>query len=262
MCCAVKCLFDDEDDYSSRRAARKSLVDGATARSPSLSSVMPAQLSQLSQSQTNARLIAEYNELAARIKANNLEAHVCGAAEMSEMSTVPPPLPTTGGTSLRSRLGLDTGSNGRGSAGEPSGKNPRVRWLPLRGRTGGARGGGSYMKASAEEGAGLCAPRYDIGGASSEEGSDGGDAYGNCAHAGMDEDGKITVTCIVPLGGEEVFRLIVPSGSQVVVPLPEGTSAGDEVGFELDAAQLGSLPHSDHAALLDGRFHTEPGDGE
>ena len=46
---------------------------------------------------------------------------------------------------------------------------------------------------------------------------------------------------------------------QVNVPVPDGTEAGETVDFELDPAQLGSLPNSDVQALRDGRFHTEGG---
>ena len=71
----------------------------------------------------------------------------------------------------------------------------------------------------------------------------------------------VPVQVEVPEGGEIVFRLIVPSGAQIIVPLPDGTRAGDSVEFELQPHQLAALPRSDVVAILDGRFHAEPGDG-
>ena len=75
-------------------------------------------------------------------------------------------------------------------------------------------------------------------------------------------EGGVNVSVLVPLGGEDVFRVVAPSGSQVVVPLPPGTRAGDTVAFELSAGQLAELPASDVEALGEGRFLVEAGDGE
>lgn len=203
-----------------------------------------------SKEETTNKLIAEYNELAARIQAHQLEGHILGSA----------------GTAAEMLPALDHGRASKQPAA--TGPKPRVRWLPLRGRIGGSTRGGSYMRAAGcEDGAALCTPRYDIGGVSSEEGSDAGEPYAagtSSGHGGHDEvdGGAISLTCIVPAGGEAAFRIIVPSGSQIVVPLPEGTRAGDEVAFELDHVQMAALPRSDLAALVDGRFHIEPGDGE
>ena len=66
----------------------------------------------------------------------------------------------------------------------------------------------------------------------------------------------------MPPGGEYAFRVAVPSGAQIEVPLPEGTMVGDTVDFELTSLQLSELPRSDIAAMRDGRYVIEPGTGE
>ena len=107
-----------------------------------------------------------------------------------------------------------------------------------------------------------CAARYAIGGGSSDEGgSESADAFAG-APVGLDNSGGIAMNVLVPPGGEEVFRLVVPSGSQVVIPLPEGTNVGDTVRFNLDPSQVGALPPSDVEAIVDGRYLVEPGDGD
>lgn len=103
----------------------------------------------------------------------------------------------------------------------------------------------------------LC--RYDINDGSSDDEPIQGEAdtYGR----GADGFGASAVSCdvVVPTGGESAFRVTVPSGAQIVVPLPDGTYAGDSVAFELTSGQLDSLPASDITALNEGRFFLKPG---
>jgi len=149
-----------------------------------------------------------------------------------------------------------------GGARQGGGAKPRVRWLPLRrpklpSSRGG--GGGHYMRAGCDEDDASMAPRYAIAGASSEE----SDGESMPRHEPERVSGEtVSVSAVVPPGGEAVFRIIMPSGAQIVVPLPLGTHAGDAVDFELNPAQMAALPASDLEAILDGRFHVEPGDGE
>jgi len=138
-------------------------------------------------------------------------------------------------------------------------KLPRVRWLPLRRPKlpSGKSPSGYYRAARTEVEAPMCG-RYDIGGVSSEDCASedsyaGGDGH-TCWHSSA-----VSVQVVVPLGGEHTFRVIMPSGAQVSVPVPEGTEAGECVNFDLNPAQLGSLPPSDVVALRDGRFVTEGG---
>jgi hypothetical protein len=139
---------------------------------------------------------------------------------------------------------------------------PKVRWLPLRRPAGPGAGRGEYARASCEEGIALSPARYEIDDASSDEGmpGPGGPPYGLQGPDGAAE--VVPVRVEVPEGGEAVFRLIVPSGAQIIVPLPDGTLAGDAVEFELQPHQLAALPRSDVVALIDGRFHAEAGEGE
>ena len=146
---------------------------------------------------------------------------------------------------------------------------PKVRWLPLR-RPVAAAGG--YSRTGMDEDNPLQPARYEIASGSEEEGSYGGGACSEDSYGQSYDDGRygpalgagdsIGITVSVPAGGEQVFRLAVPSGAQIIVPLPAGTYAGDSVDFELTPEQLAALPRSDVVALRDGRFHVEPGDGE
>ena len=169
---------------------------------------------------------------------------------------------------------------------------PKVRWLPLRrsaasGVGGGAHGG--YSRAGCEESNPLSPARYEIESSDEEgngvddngahdtlpplsrlgygEGGPGsgmgyGGGGGGGGGSGSEALGSVVVRVDVPEGGEQVFRLVVPSGAQIVVPLPDGTRAGDAVEFELQPEQLAELPRSDVVALHDGRYYAEPGDGE
>lgn len=227
--CAIRCIFEDDDDDSHRLVNLKPQA------------IVPAK----ENTKTTQELIDEYNTLAQRIQQQGVDIQSLGGGA--------PKLVTT---SLAGSSGLGPATSAANGARAACPK-PRVRWLPL--RRGAKGGGGSYMRAAGTEEQGCCAPRYAIGGGSSEEGSEVSEPAGN----GSSYSGQpISVSVTVPVGGEVVFRLIVPGGSQIVVPLPEGTNAGDTVGFDLNAAQIASLPISDIEALLDGRYHVEPGDGE
>ena len=232
--CALKCLFEDDDDEDHKlvRFNREKVASEAV---------------------TQEKLIEEYNLLAQRMKQHQLDIHQLGGGQPREL------LPASGGD-LDPTLAGHRGS-GSGAAAGAGSKKPRVRWLPLRRSLDRLRGRttNDYMRASGDEGERCCA-QYAISGASSEEGSESEElpAIGGGAASGQ----SVSVNVEVPPGGETVFRLIVPSGSQVVVPLPEGTQSGDTVGFDLSPEQIAALPDSDVLALTNGRFLVEPGDGE
>ena len=237
LCWAAHWLFDEED----------------------LPAVTPAKLNLPNlpigngNAATTQSLIAEYNDLTARMRAHELDVQSLGGGLPQQMTSA-----SSGDRALHPFCAPSGGRAGS-SGGGTSGKKARVRWLPLRR----ARGGGGYMRAAGDdlEGNG-CAARYAIGGGSSDEGgSEPSDAFAG-APVGLDNSGGIAMNVLVPPGGEEVFRLVVPSGSQVVIPLPEGTNVGDTVRFNLDPSQVGALPPSDVEAIVDGRYLVEPGDGD
>ena len=63
----------------------------------------------------------------------------------------------------------------------------------------------------------------------------------------------------MPPGGEYAFRVAVPSGAQIEVPLPEGTMVGDAVD-ELTSLQLSELP-ARHRRDARRRYHHRARDG-
>ena len=155
---------------------------------------------------------------------------------------------------VKDRVTPGRGGGGGGGGAGPSG---RLRWMPAR-RPDSARDG--YARAGTdEEHLSRMPGRYEVASsdqASSQEGSLVG-GYGV-----EDASLGIGLSVVVPKGGEHAFRVATPSGAQIVVPLPEGTAAGDSVEFELSSLQLGELPRSDLAALRDGRYVVEPGAGD
>lgn len=99
----------------------------------------------------------------------------------------------------------------------PAAKLPRVRWLPLR-RPRLPRGGSldGYCRAAASEmEAPICSSdRFEIGGASSEDGGSENSYGGGDANGGWHGQ-TLTVRAVVPIGGETAFRSVLPSGAQV-----------------------------------------------
>ena len=174
---------------------------------------------------------------------------------------LPPALPRELEPACDGRMDLANG--GRVTA---AGRGSKVRWLPLR-RSRGAGGAGTssggYMSTAHDEDAALCnQAAFGIAGPSSEDSEVAPSSGVAASGVGAALEGGVGVSVIVPQGGEVVFRLIVPSGAQIVVPLPAGTRMGDAVDFELNPGQVSALPLSDIEAILDGRFYVEPGDGE
>ena len=138
----------------------------------------------------------------------------------------------------------------------------RARWMPSMRRPTGGRDG--YARAGTdEEHLGGLPARYDVAGDGSSLGSSQEGSLVDAYLAGNESaDGGVALSVIVPPGGEYAFRVAVPSGAQIEVPLPEGTMVGDTVDFELTSLQLSELPRSDIAAMRDGRYVIEPGTGE
>ena len=91
----------------------------------------------------------------------------------------------------------------------------------------------AVLRASCEEeGNPLSPARYEIDDDASDEELPDTAPCGRLPSAlggggGGGESEVVRVQVEVPPGGDAVFRLIVPSGAQIIVPLPDGTRAGD-----------------------------------